>query len=109
MPKNGVPVGYGGGWPFLATCRTGTNVFAPFRGGESSWLFAQVLRAYRQHFGVKRFVVEPYQFGAGNREGLLSGAFWFYTGWASDRWNLTRHSLRARRSGACGAKDTDRR
>jgi hypothetical protein len=78
MLKNGVPVGYGGGWPFLATCRTGTNIFAPFRGGESSWLFAQVLRAYRQHFGVKRFVVEPYQFGAGNREGLLSGAFWFY-------------------------------
>jgi hypothetical protein len=76
--KNGLPVAYGGGWPFLAICRTGINVFAPYRGGESSWLFARVLAAYRQHFGVKRFIVEPYQFGAGNREGLLSGAFWFY-------------------------------
>jgi hypothetical protein len=76
--KNGVPVGYGGGWPFLATCRHGLNVFEPFRGGETSWLYARVLAAYRQHFGVRRFVVEPYQFGAGNREGILSGAFWFY-------------------------------
>ncbi len=73
-----LPVGYGGGWPFFATCRTGINVFPAFRGGESSWLFAQVLRVYRHHFGVSRFVVEPYQFGAGNREGLLSGAFWLY-------------------------------
>jgi hypothetical protein len=78
LMKNGVPVAYGGGWPFLATCRTGINVFPAFRGGESSWLFAQVLRVYRHHFGVSRFVVEPYQFGAGNREGLLSGAFWLY-------------------------------
>jgi hypothetical protein len=78
MLKNGVPVGYGGGWPFLATCRTGTNIFSPFRGGESAWLFARVLAVYRLHFAVKRFVVEPYQFGAGNREGRTSGAFWFY-------------------------------
>lgn len=78
LMKNGVPVGYGGGWPFLATCRTGINVFPAFRGGESSWLFAQVLRVYRHHFGVSRFLVEPYQFGAGNREGLSSGAFWMY-------------------------------
>jgi hypothetical protein len=78
LMKNGVPVAYGGGWPFLATCRTGINVFPAFRGGESSWLFAQVLRVYHHHFGVARFVVEPYQFGAGNREGLLSGAFWMY-------------------------------
>ena len=76
--RNGVPVAYGGGWPFLGTCRIGVNVFPAFRGGESAWLFAQVLRAYRQRFGVARFVVEPYQYGLGNREGLASGAFWFY-------------------------------
>jgi hypothetical protein len=39
---------------------------------------ASVLRAYAQLFAVERFLVEPYQFGAGNREGLESGAFWFY-------------------------------
>ena len=76
--RNGVPVAYGGGWPFLGTCRIGVNVFPAFRGGESAWLFAQVLRAYRQRFRVARFVVEPYQYGLGNREGLASGAFWFY-------------------------------
>ena len=76
--KNAVPVAYGGGWPFLSTCRIGVNVFAPFRGGESAWLFCQVLRVYRQRFRVERFLAEPSQFGAGNREGLASGAFWFY-------------------------------
>jgi hypothetical protein len=76
--KNAVPVGYGGGWPFLDTCRIGVNIFAPFRGGESALLFCQVLRVYRARFGAERFLVEPYQFGAGNREGLASGAFWFY-------------------------------
>jgi hypothetical protein len=76
--KNAIPVGYGGGWPFFKTCRIGVNIFAPFRGGESAMLFCQVLRVYRRRFGTERFLVEPYQFGAGNREGLDSGAFWFY-------------------------------
>jgi len=76
--KNGVPVGYGGGWPFLGACKIGVNVFAPFRGGESALLFGQVLRVYRQCFGVERFVAEPSQFGGTNKEGLQSGAFWFY-------------------------------
>lgn len=76
--KNGIPIGYGGGWPFLGTCKIGINVFAPFRGGESAFLMASVLRVFAQLFAVERFVVEPYQFGAGNREGLESGAFWFY-------------------------------
>jgi hypothetical protein len=76
--KNSIPVGYGGGWPFLGTAKIGVNVFAPFRGGESAFLFCQVLRVYRQRFGVDRFIAEPSQFGGGNREGLESGAFWFY-------------------------------
>jgi hypothetical protein len=76
--RNGVPVAYGGGWPFAGGCRIGVNVFPAFRGGESAWLFAQVLRAYRQRFRVTRFIVEPSQYGQDSREGLLSGAFWFY-------------------------------
>ncbi len=76
--KNGLPVGYGGGWPFLGTCRIGVNVFAPYRGGESAFLFGQVLRLYHRQFAVGRFVVEPSQFGGDNEEGLRSGAFWFY-------------------------------
>src|SRR4029078_4758064 len=76
--KNSIPGGYGGGWPFLGTCKIGINIFAPFRGGESAFLMASVLRTYAQLFAVERFLVEPYQFGAANREGLESGAFWFY-------------------------------
>ena len=76
--RNRVAVAYGGGWPFAGGCRIGVNVFPAFRGGESAWLFTQVLRAYRARFAVRRFVVEPYQYGLGNREGLASGAFWFY-------------------------------
>ena len=76
--KNAVPIAYGGGWPFLGTCKIGINIFAAFRGGESACAMAAVLRVYAQMFAVERFVVEPYQFGAGNREGLESGAFWFY-------------------------------
>ena len=76
--KNGLPVGYGGGWPFAGTCRIGINVFEPYRGGESALLFGQVLRVYCQRFGIRRFLVETSQFGGANTEGLRSGAFWFY-------------------------------
>ena len=76
--KNRVPVGYGGGWPFVGSCRIGVNIFAPYRGGESAFLFGQVLRVYHHRFAVGRFVAEPSQFGGTNREGLQSGAFWFY-------------------------------
>jgi hypothetical protein len=76
--KNSLPVGYGGAWPFLGTAKIGVNIFTPYRGGESAHLFCQVLRVYRQRFGIDHFIAEPSQFGGGNREGLESGAFWFY-------------------------------
>ena len=76
--RNGIPVAYGGGWLFGFRCRIGINTYPPFRGGRSSELFLQVLRLYRQEYGVKTFVVKPYQFGKKNPEGLKSGAFWFY-------------------------------
>lgn len=76
--KNGVPVAYGGGWVFGERAAFGINIFEPFRGGESGFLFCQLLRLYHQVFGVIHFEVEPYQFGAENEEGIHSGAFWFY-------------------------------
>ena len=76
--KNSLPVGYGGAWPFLGAAKIGVNIFAPYRGGESAHLFCQVLRVYSQRFGIDHFIAEPSQFGGGNREGLESGAFWFY-------------------------------
>lgn len=76
--RNGVPVAYGGGWVLLDRCEIGINIFEQFRGGESALLFGQVLRLYRQHYNVRRFLVDPFQFGADNRDGIRSGAFWFY-------------------------------
>jgi len=76
--KNGVPVGYGGGWCLFETLEFGFNVFESFRQGESAWILGQVLRAYRRVFGMRTVVVDPYQLGAGNAEALRSGAFYFY-------------------------------
>ncbi|MFO1316643.1 MAG: hypothetical protein U1F58_13655 [Burkholderiales bacterium] len=38
----------------------------------------RILRAFHTLYGSGRFVVNPYQFGAGNAEAIASGAFWFY-------------------------------
>lgn len=78
VARNRVPIGYGGGWVFLDRCEIGVNIFDEFRGGESAFAFAQVIRVYRQFFRTTRFLVDPFQFGAGNREAIASGAFWFY-------------------------------
>ncbi len=76
--KNGIPVAYGGGWIFGERCQFGINILEPFRGAESAYIMSQLIRVYFQYFGAKRFVVKPYQFGRNNKEGLESGAFWFY-------------------------------
>ena len=76
--RNRIPIAYGGGWVFFGRCEIGVNLFEEFRGGESAVIFAQVLRAYRQHYRVRQFLVDPYQFGKDNTEAIRSGAFWFY-------------------------------
>ncbi|MDZ4675630.1 MAG: hypothetical protein SGI84_14340 [Gemmatimonadota bacterium] len=76
--KNHVPVGYGGGWVLGRQARFGLNVLTPFRGGESALFLCQLLRLYARRFGLKLFLVDPYQIGLGNPDGIRSGAFWFY-------------------------------
>lgn len=78
MIKNGVPVGYGGGWCLFETLEFGFNIFESFRQGESAWLLGQVLRAYHRAFRMRTVVVDPYQLGTDNPEALRSGAFYFY-------------------------------
>jgi hypothetical protein len=75
---NGVPIGYGGVTPLFRQANTGINVFDAYRGSEAAMLWTQTLRAFHTLFGVTRFIVNPYQFGAGNSEAIASGAFWFY-------------------------------
>ncbi|MBK8266873.1 MAG: hypothetical protein IPK83_00620 [Planctomycetes bacterium] len=76
--RNRIPCSYGGGWVLGRRCEIGVNIFDEFRGGESALLFAQIMRVYHRHFGVTHFLVDPFQFGAGNAEAIKSGAFWFY-------------------------------
>lgn len=76
--KNQVPVAYGGGWVLGRQARFGLNVLPPFRGGESAVILSQLLRLYAWRFGLKLFLVEPYQVGRGNPDGIRSGSFWFY-------------------------------
>jgi len=76
--SNGVPIGYGGVTPLYRQANTGINIFDPFRGGEASYLWVEMLRAFATIYGVKRFIVNGYQFGEGNTEAIASGAYWFY-------------------------------
>lgn len=76
--KNGLPVSYGGSWVLGARADFGMNIFAPYRGGESGYIMCQLLRVYRQQFGVRYIEVDAHQFGLDNEEGIETGAFWFY-------------------------------
>ena len=76
--KNNVPLAYGGGWMLGAQCRFGLNILPGFRGGESVLIAQQLMRLYIKEFRVKQIIVEPFQIGKNNPEGIRSGAFWFY-------------------------------
>ena len=78
MFKNGIPVGYAEGLSFFERMEFGFNLYYTFRDGESAWLYARILRLFRQILGVTSFSVDPYQIGFENEEGIESGAFWFY-------------------------------
>lgn len=76
--KNRVPVAYGGSWVLGAQAAFGVNVLPPFRGGESTLLVCQLLRAYAWRFRLQVLRVEASQIGRENKDGIRSGAFWFY-------------------------------
>lgn len=79
MLKNGIPIGYLGASALYRSAEVAYNVFETFRGGETALQFAFVLAMVRRLFGVDTFTLYPYQLGgAGNDEGLESGAWWFY-------------------------------
>ncbi len=76
--KNGYPAAYAGGWLFGWRSDYGLNIYDQFRGGESAFMVVQVLRLYRQLFGINYYQVEASQFGLDNPEGIATGVFWFY-------------------------------
>ena len=76
--KNGVPAGYVELLSLFERAEVGFNLYYTFREGESAWIYARLLRLFRQVLGVTCFSVDPYQIGHENEEAIESGAFWFY-------------------------------
>jgi hypothetical protein len=77
--SNGVPIGYGGVSPLYRQANTGIVFDAPAAAKLSVRHCARVPHAVR----VRCFVINGYQFGAGNRK--RSCAYWFITGSARPR------------------------
>ncbi len=76
--KNGVPAGYIEGLSLFERMEAGFNLYYTFREGETAWLYARVLKLFRERLGVTCFSIDPYQLGHENEEAIASGAFWFY-------------------------------
>lgn len=76
--QNGVPIGYSQLDVIAGTAAISFNTFQTFRGGEAAYAFARLLALARHLFGATSYSVEPYQLGEGNKEGIESGAWWFY-------------------------------
>ncbi len=80
--KNGVPIGYVEVlWPRVpkgGRMEVGFNLYYTFRQGETAWLYARLLKLYRERDRVTSFLVDPYQLGHENEEAIESGSFWFY-------------------------------
>jgi hypothetical protein len=76
--KNGLPVAYAGSWVLFESARIGLNIFPAYRGGESQYIFEQVLKIHQGVYRLKRFSTDPYQIGKDNSDGIHSGAFWIY-------------------------------
>ncbi|MEP6514464.1 MAG: hypothetical protein ABJA79_11375, partial [Parafilimonas sp.] len=76
--KNGLPISYAGSWILFDSGRIGLNIFPAYRGGESQYIFQQVLKLHQKVYKLNRFSVDPYQTGKENSEGIQSGAFWTY-------------------------------
>ena len=80
--KNGVPVGYVEVlWPRQikgGRMEVGFNLYYTFRQGETAWLYARLLKLFRERFRVGSFFIDPYQLGHENEEAIESGSFWFY-------------------------------
>jgi hypothetical protein len=80
--KNGVPIGYVEVlWPRQpkgGRMEVGFNLYYTFRQGETAWLYARLLKLYRERYRVTSFLVDSYQLGHENEEAIESGSFWFY-------------------------------
>ncbi len=76
--KNGVPIGYVEVMSLGGRMEVGFNLYYTFRQGETAWLYARLLKLFRERLGGTSSFVPPYHLGNENDEAIESGAFWFY-------------------------------
>jgi hypothetical protein len=76
--RNGIPIGYGDAFAVCERMEVSLNIFYAFRGGESAYCLAMLMKMYHQLFGSTAFTIDPYQIGMDNAEAIEAGAFWFY-------------------------------
>ncbi|MCK6471598.1 MAG: hypothetical protein L6R28_07615 [Planctomycetes bacterium] len=76
--KNGVPVSYGAASTLFGTSEVAYSVFEAYRSAETSLIYGRWLGVVHHLLGSDTFVVDPYQLGQDNQDGLRSGAWWFY-------------------------------
>jgi len=76
--KNGIPAGYVLISSLFGSSAIAYNVFDTFRGADSARVYGRILSIAHNVFGADTFIVDPYQLGHNNPEGLHSGAWWFY-------------------------------
>lgn len=76
--KNGIPIGYVETLTLFEHMEVGFNLYYTFREGDTAWIYARLLRLFRQLLPVTCFAIDPYQLGLHNEEAIESGAFWFY-------------------------------
>jgi hypothetical protein len=78
MLRNGMLTGYVLSAALFGSAEVAYNVSPAFRGAEAAHLYARCLHTIRHLFDADTFMVDPYQMGYENLEGLRSGAWWFY-------------------------------
>lgn len=76
--KNGVPTGYVLNSALFGSAEIAYNVFDAYRGADAAHVYGRVLAMVHHLFGADSFTIYPYQLGDQNKEGLASGAWWFY-------------------------------
>jgi hypothetical protein len=76
--KNGVPIGYFQASLIFDIAELAFTTFSTYRGAEAAVTFSKNLAVIHQLFDVNSFILDPYQLGHGNKDGLQSGVWWFY-------------------------------
>jgi hypothetical protein len=76
--KNGVPIGYFQVSILFNMAEISFNTFNSFRGSGAAHNHTKALAMTHRMFSTRTFMLDNYQLGYENKEGMLSSVWWFY-------------------------------